>query len=428
MILKDIAAKNGLFLGVDNLYSVDNTSLYISDKKGEKKSKVEFIEDTLNNVFLKYSKETIAYVIDGHLKVVYIPTNKLIINTLIEEEVSSLAISPSGMNVAVGFSNGKTTIYNNLSASSLGKFTLFSDGSAIEYLDFLDDGLMIGATQERIVVISLLKKGAVARVDSLQRITAIYSSINKLVYTTQKNEIYLVDLKDFKQPNKSMLQEMKQEIVDIKFNTKNSGIFIATKTDVSFIELTSSKLTPIKSEYSAISTLLLDQNSSLYIGEETSCEFLPNPFDLTGNVVEVVEEEENKKLVRFLTVDDSTTIRLVIKKSILNNFKDVEVAEARDGLDALDYLKKNPQTDVIFLDWNMPNMNGDRVVEEISKMPELKHVKIIMATTEGGKERVKQMISKGVIGYLVKPLRADSINPLTQKMIEMVLEERASDV
>ena len=163
------------------------------------------------------------------------------------------------------------------------------------------------------------------------------------------------------------------------------------------------------------------------MGEKESCEFLINPFNLKDENSKI-EKPENKKLVRFLTVDDSTTIRLVIKRSILNNFEDVEVAEAVDGLDALNYLKKNPKIDIIFLDWNMPNMNGDQVVEEISKIPELKHIKIIMATTEGGKERVKQMISKGVIGYLVKPLRGDSVNPLAQKMIEMVLEEREKDV
>jgi len=146
----------------------------------------------------------------------------------------------------------------------------------------------------------------------------------------------------------------------------------------------------------------------------------------------VIEESEETdkidKTIRFLTVDDSTTIRLVIKKSILNNFENVEVGEAIDGVDAMSYLTKHPNTDIIFLDWNMPNMNGDRVVEEIAKRPELKHIKIIMATTEGGKDRVKQMISKGVIGYLVKPLKAGSVNPLAQKMIEMVQKERLANV
>ena len=191
----------------------------------------------------------------------------------------------------------------------------------------------------------------------------------------------------------------------------------------------------LKDSYSAISNLYLDANNSLYVGHKDFIEFIPNPLDMKSDEIvnedsannfdndEIVEVKVDKT-VRFLTVDDSTTIRLVIKKSILNNFKDVEVGEATDGLEALQYLKAHPNTDIVFLDWNMPNMNGDVVVEEISKMPELKHLKIIMATTEGGKERVKQMISKGVIGYLVKPLKAGSVNPLAQKMIEMVQEER----
>ena len=117
-------------------------------------------------------------------------------------------------------------------------------------------------------------------------------------------------------------------------------------------------------------------------------------------------------------------MRLIIKNSIMNNFENVEVFEAADGLKCLEVLSKNPDIDVIFMDWNMPNLNGADTVDKIREIPEYNHIKIIMATTEGAREKVRQMVSKGVKGYLVKPFKPDSVIPLAKKMIEVVEEER----
>jgi two-component system chemotaxis response regulator CheY len=63
----------------------------------------------------------------------------------------------------------------------------------------------------------------------------------------------------------------------------------------------------------------------------------------------------------------------------------------------------------MFLDWNMPIMNGEQVVDIIRANPAYKTTRIIMATTEGGKEGVLRMLKKGVNGYLVKPFQEASI-------------------
>ena len=91
------------------------------------------------------------------------------------------------------------------------------------------------------------------------------------------------------------------------------------------------------------------------------------------------------------------------------------------------YLKKYPRTDVVLLDWNMPNMNGGEVVEAMSKIDKLSGVKIIMATTEGGKDRVKEMLSKGVKGYLVKPFRPSTVIPMIEKLIQLIQKERSEN-
>ncbi|NPA55721.1 MAG: response regulator [Epsilonproteobacteria bacterium] len=131
--------------------------------------------------------------------------------------------------------------------------------------------------------------------------------------------------------------------------------------------------------------------------------------------------------MKFLTVDDSTTMRLIIKNAILNNFKDVEVYEAKDGQEALDVLAQHPDINVVFMDWNMPVMDGREATIKIRENPAYKHVKVIMATTEGGKDKVKEMISYGVKGYLVKPLKPTSVVPVVQKMIDLVKQEREKE-
>ncbi|HIP59177.1 MAG TPA: response regulator [Campylobacterales bacterium] len=143
-----------------------------------------------------------------------------------------------------------------------------------------------------------------------------------------------------------------------------------------------------------------------------------------GAKEEIDDIEDSKYKVKFLTVDDSMTMRLIIKNTLLKNFKNIEVYEADDGYKCLDVLKENPDIDVIFMDWNMPNLNGADTVDKIREKDIYKHIKIIMATTEGAKDKVRQMISKGVKGYLVKPFKPETIVPLATKMIEIIKEER----
>jgi two-component system chemotaxis response regulator CheY len=76
------------------------------------------------------------------------------------------------------------------------------------------------------------------------------------------------------------------------------------------------------------------------------------------------------------------------------------------------------------MDWNMPNLNGADTVDKIREKEIYKNIKIIMATTEGAKDKVRQMISKGVKGYLVKPFKPETITPLAKKMIEIIKEEK----
>lgn len=111
----------------------------------------------------------------------------------------------------------------------------------------------------------------------------------------------------------------------------------------------------------------------------------------------------------ILLVDDSKIVRMMLRNvltRILGN--ETIFLEAENGEVALSQMSA-AQIDLVMLDWNMPIMNGEQVVDAIRANPEYKSTRIIMATTEGGKSEVLRMIKKGVNGYLVKPFQEANI-------------------
>lgn len=111
----------------------------------------------------------------------------------------------------------------------------------------------------------------------------------------------------------------------------------------------------------------------------------------------------------ILLVDDSKIVRMLLRNvltRVLGN--ETLFLEAENGEVALAQMK-SASVDLVMLDWNMPIMNGEQVVDAIRANPDYKSTRIIMATTEGGKNEVLRMIKKGVNGYLVKPFQEANI-------------------
>ena len=117
--------------------------------------------------------------------------------------------------------------------------------------------------------------------------------------------------------------------------------------------------------------------------------------------------------MNVLIVDDSKIVRRVLTNTMKRYFKEPEYSElnlfeAEDGLVAMEQLKEHP-IDIMLLDWNMPNMNGEEVVDAVRANKEWNKTRIVMATTEGGKASVLKMIKKGANGYMVKPFSEEAI-------------------
>ncbi len=134
-----------------------------------------------------------------------------------------------------------------------------------------------------------------------------------------------------------------------------------------------------------------------------------------ANLKEVIDRAPNRD-IKILIVDDSITMRRVITTAIQNHFPTVTTLDAGNGKEALKALVQHPDTDIMFLDWNMPIMNGEETVKAIRRAELYPDLQIVMATTEGGREKVKVMMRMGVAGYLVKPFRKEAIVKVVEKL------------
>ena len=122
--------------------------------------------------------------------------------------------------------------------------------------------------------------------------------------------------------------------------------------------------------------------------------------------------------IRILVVDDMATMRRIIK-GLLNQLGYKNIEEAEDGKVAFQKLKSQ-DFDFVITDWNMPNMTGLELVQEIRKDPELKDLPVLMVTAEAKKENVLMAIKAGVNNYIVKPFTAEVLKEKMEKIFSVV--------
>ncbi|MDH5299272.1 MAG: response regulator [Desulfobulbaceae bacterium] len=112
----------------------------------------------------------------------------------------------------------------------------------------------------------------------------------------------------------------------------------------------------------------------------------------------------NYKDIRVLVVDDTSTMRTILKV-LLKNMGIDKVSEASDGEMALQLLRRMP-VDLILSDWNMPRMTGIELLQEVRQDVLLKDIPFIMVSAEASGEYIARAIQHQVSQYLIKPFTA----------------------
>lgn len=102
---------------------------------------------------------------------------------------------------------------------------------------------------------------------------------------------------------------------------------------------------------------------------------------------------------RVLLVDDHPVVRSGIR-SLLEKALDIEVVgEANNGDEAL-HLAKELTPDIMLLDMELPDMNGNEVAQRLIK--EKSPIRILALSAHDDRQYIQQLLSTGASGYLVK--------------------------
>lgn len=122
---------------------------------------------------------------------------------------------------------------------------------------------------------------------------------------------------------------------------------------------------------------------------------------------------------RILIVDDSSTIRRMLKKAIsMAGLGDSTVIEAADGREALTALK-NEWIDVVFSDLHMPNMDGEELVKAMAGDSMLAEIPVVIVSSDRSEARLARLRECGVKECISKPFRPESFREVIQKLLEM---------
>jgi two-component system chemotaxis response regulator CheY len=99
--------------------------------------------------------------------------------------------------------------------------------------------------------------------------------------------------------------------------------------------------------------------------------------------------------------------------SVLNDTGIKSIDQAEDGEEAWGLLEKKMTSgkpyDLIFLDWNMPNLDGLGLLQRCRADARYKNIPIVMVTAESERPFILKALSSGATDYIVKPFSGNNL-------------------
>ena len=124
-----------------------------------------------------------------------------------------------------------------------------------------------------------------------------------------------------------------------------------------------------------------------------------------------------KPLLIYLADDDQDD-RMLFKEALDEIDVAIAIEDFDNGVTLMDNLlnKDKPLPDLIYLDLNMPLMNGEECLHDIKNEPELSQIPIIIYSTYVDKTGANSLQQKGANLYLEKPETFNKLKPIKEKL------------
>ena len=129
----------------------------------------------------------------------------------------------------------------------------------------------------------------------------------------------------------------------------------------------------------------------------------------------------------ILVADDEQPARYGMTRALES--LDCEIIEAEDGQQTLDLIRSRAP-DLVFLDLNMPVLDGRQVLAELGRQPqEYAAAEIIVVTARDDVTTAVECVRAGAADYLVKPYEVDHLRSIATRSAERVrLQSRVDEL
>lgn len=130
----------------------------------------------------------------------------------------------------------------------------------------------------------------------------------------------------------------------------------------------------------------------------------------------------SSKKKRILLADDDQEDLELLTEVLIQLDSETRLHTVNNGSLVLDYLEKAADDELptlIVLDYNMPNMNGAEVLEQLCKNPRYQNIPKIIWSTSNNSNYIKECMEKGATTYFVKPATHKNLQEQAAEMLRM---------
>jgi len=138
-----------------------------------------------------------------------------------------------------------------------------------------------------------------------------------------------------------------------------------------------------------------------------------NPAKIAPIEVEVLPDTNSKRPLKLLVAEDNEINQMIIRKHLSVN--DNEVTVVNNGQECVSLLEANPSFDIIFMDIQMPLMDGITATKHIRKNLMEVTAPIIALTADVTAQTQNSIIRYGMNDYLPKPYKKEALHLMIEK-------------
>ncbi|MDX1425862.1 MAG: adenylate/guanylate cyclase domain-containing protein [Kiloniellales bacterium] len=131
-------------------------------------------------------------------------------------------------------------------------------------------------------------------------------------------------------------------------------------------------------------------------------------------------------MTKILAVDDEPDLEILLRQKFRRQIREgqFDFAFAHDGMEAVERLEADPQTDVVLTDINMPRMDGLDLLRRLHDLNPL--TRAVVVSAYGDMANIRKAMNRGAYDFITKPIDFQDLENTLNKTLDEVQRAKAT--